>query len=219
MWRKIGRIQKNARHFFNFHQNFLNFFLVKDLTNRLLLSLFVSFWEHTFLLGCDAWKMDDHFQRPLAPISMIPNFSKKFLVKAEIPKLSSKKNLRSFHENWRRTGLSLFTLFTCSLVLKDLNEALWISNNLTNYLSLFTLFTLFNCSQGFQWSFQNLNLFGKAFEFFHFVHLVDFFLMIWMKLSESQFIWLSILVCSLCSPCSLVLKDLNEAFWIWIHRS
>ena len=113
--------------------------------------------------------------------------------------------------------LCLFTLFTCSLVLKDLNEALWISNNLTNYLSLFTLFTSFNCSQGFQWSFLNLNLFGKAFEFFHFVHLVHLFLMIWMKLSESQFFWLIIWVCSLFSPCSFVLDDMNEAFWNSIH--
>ena len=32
---------------FRFHQNFLNFFLVKDLTNRLLFPLFVSFWVHT----------------------------------------------------------------------------------------------------------------------------------------------------------------------------
>ena len=113
--------------------------------------------------------------------------------------------------------LSLFTLFTCSLVLKDLNEALWISIHLTNYLSLFTLFTLFTCSQGFQWSFLNLNSFGEVFEFVHFVHLVHLFLMIWMKLSESQFIWPSIWVSSLCSPCSLVLDDLNEALWISIH--
>ena len=49
--------------------------------------------------------MDDLFQRPLGPISIILNFSKKFLVKAEITQLSSKKNLRSFDENWRHTGL------------------------------------------------------------------------------------------------------------------
>jgi hypothetical protein len=43
--------------------------------------------------------MDDLFQRPLGPISIILNFSKKVLVKAEITQLSSKKNLRSFDEN------------------------------------------------------------------------------------------------------------------------
>jgi hypothetical protein len=43
--------------------------------------------------------MHDLFQRTLAPISIIPNFSKKNLVKAEITQLSSKKNLRSFDEN------------------------------------------------------------------------------------------------------------------------
>jgi hypothetical protein len=42
--------------------------------------------------------MDDLFQHPLAPISIIPNFSKKFLVKAEITQLLSIK-LRSFDEN------------------------------------------------------------------------------------------------------------------------
>jgi hypothetical protein len=35
--------------------------------------------------------MDDLFQRPLGPISIILNFSKKILVKAEITQLSSKK--------------------------------------------------------------------------------------------------------------------------------
>ena len=38
--------------------------------------------------------MDDLFQRPLGPISITLNFSKKFLVKAEIPQLSSKKKLK-----------------------------------------------------------------------------------------------------------------------------
>ena len=49
--------------------------------------------------------MDDLFQRPLGPISIILKISKKILVKAEIPQHSSKKNLRSFDENWRHTGL------------------------------------------------------------------------------------------------------------------
>jgi hypothetical protein len=43
--------------------------------------------------------MDDLFQRPLGPISIILNFSKNFLVKAEIKQLSPKKNFRSFDEN------------------------------------------------------------------------------------------------------------------------
>ena len=77
MLRKIGRNEKNVRRFFNFHQNFLNSFLVKDLTNRPFFPLFVSFWEHTFLLGCNVWKMDDLFQRPLGPNNFNLNFSKK----------------------------------------------------------------------------------------------------------------------------------------------
>jgi hypothetical protein len=39
------------------------------------------------------------FQRPLWPISIILNFSKFFLVKADIKQLLPKKNLRSFDEN------------------------------------------------------------------------------------------------------------------------
>jgi hypothetical protein len=43
--------------------------------------------------------MDALFQRPLGPISIVLNFPKIFLVKAEIKQLSSKKNLRSFDGN------------------------------------------------------------------------------------------------------------------------
>ena len=105
----------------------------------------------------------------------------------------------------------------CSLVLKDLKEAVWISIHLIRYLSLFTLFTLFTCSWGFKCSCLNLNSFYKVFLFVHFVHLVHLFSRIWKRLSEYQFIWLGIWVCSLCSPCSFVLEDLNEAVWISLH--
>jgi hypothetical protein len=105
----------------------------------------------------------------------------------------------------------------CSLVLEDLDEALWISINLTEYLSLFSFFTLFTRSWGFGWGSLNLNSFDWVFEFVHFVHLVNLFLRNWMRLFESQFIWLSIWVCSLCSPCSLVLEDFDEALWISIN--
>ena len=44
-----------------------------------------------FLLGCDVWKINDLFQRPLWPISIILNFSKIFVVKADIKQLASKK--------------------------------------------------------------------------------------------------------------------------------
>jgi hypothetical protein len=43
--------------------------------------------------------MDALFQRTLGPISIILNFPKKILVKAEIKQLSPKKNLRSFDQN------------------------------------------------------------------------------------------------------------------------
>jgi hypothetical protein len=43
--------------------------------------------------------MDDLFQRPLGPISIILNFSKKNLVKADIKQLSPKNKLRSLDEN------------------------------------------------------------------------------------------------------------------------
>jgi hypothetical protein len=43
--------------------------------------------------------MDDLFQRPLGSLSIILNFSKNFLVKADIKQLSPKNFLRSFDEN------------------------------------------------------------------------------------------------------------------------
>jgi hypothetical protein len=43
--------------------------------------------------------MNDLFQRPLGPISIIFNLSKKILVIADIKQLSPKKSLRSFDEN------------------------------------------------------------------------------------------------------------------------
>ena len=109
---------------------------------------------------------------------------------------------------------SNFVCSACSLVLKDLKESVWISIHLIRYLSLFTLFT---CSWGFKWGCLNLNSFYKVFLFVHFVHLVHLFSRIWKRLSEYQFIWLGIWVCSLCSHCSLVLEDLYEAVWISIH--
>ena len=96
---KLAEFRKNVCHLFNFHQKFMNFFLVKDLTNRLLLLLFVSFWEHT-LGGCDTWKMDDLFQRPLAPISIIPKFSKKKFGESWNPTAFIKKKApRTFRVN------------------------------------------------------------------------------------------------------------------------
>ena len=91
MWRKIGRVYKNVRHFFNFHQNFL-FFLWKIWQIVFFFLCSLAFGCILFWLECDVWKIDDLFQRPLGPISIILNFSKKILVKAEIPQLSSKKN-------------------------------------------------------------------------------------------------------------------------------
>ena len=77
--------------FLQFSSKLSDFFLVKDLTNYLLVPLIASFWKHTFLLGCDVWKMDALFLRPLGPISIILNFPKKYLVKADIKQLSPKK--------------------------------------------------------------------------------------------------------------------------------
>ena len=113
--------------------------------------------------------------------------------------------------------LSLFTLFTLFTCFEDLWEAAWISIHLIRYLILVTLFTLFTCSWGFKWGFLNLNSFYKVFFFVHFVYVVHLFSRIWKRLPESQFIWLGIGVCSLCSPCSLVIKGLEKNVWISIH--
>ena len=91
MWRKIGQIHKNVCHFFNFHQNFLYLFLWKIWQIVFFFFWSLAFGSIFFWLGCDAWKMDDLFQRPLWPIFIILNFSKKNLVKADIKQLSPKK--------------------------------------------------------------------------------------------------------------------------------
>ena len=70
---------KTVRHFFNFHQNFLIFIVVKDLTTRLLFLLIISFWEHTFWTRMQRLKNGCPFQRPLGPISIILNFPKKLM--------------------------------------------------------------------------------------------------------------------------------------------
>ena len=77
--------------FFQFYQNILNIFLVKDLTNRVFFHKLKAFASILFWLGCDVWKMDDLFQRLLGSISIILNFSKKNLVKTDIKQLSPKK--------------------------------------------------------------------------------------------------------------------------------
>ena len=55
-----------------------SFFLVKDLTNCRFFLCSLAFGSILFLLGCCVWNMNDLFQRPLGPISIILNFSKKF---------------------------------------------------------------------------------------------------------------------------------------------
>ena len=57
---------------------FQNLFLVKDLTNHFLFPLIISFWEHTFLLGCDVWKMDALLQCPQGLFLSSPTFQKHF---------------------------------------------------------------------------------------------------------------------------------------------
>ena len=67
--------------FLQFSSKLSEFFF--DLTNHLLFPLFVTFFARMRRL-----KMDALFQRPLGPISIILNFSKIFLVKADIKQLS-----------------------------------------------------------------------------------------------------------------------------------
>ena len=98
----------------------------------------------------------------------------------------------------------------CSLVLENLNAAVWISIHFTKYFCLFTLFTLFTCSQGFEIECLNLNSFDQVFEFVHFVHLVHLFSKIWMKLSGFQFILLSIWDCSLVHLFWVIWMKLNQ---------
>ena len=63
--------KKNVLHFLNFYQNFQNFFWWKIWLIGFFFHLIIAFGSIFFWLGCDAWKMDDHFQCPLWPISTI----------------------------------------------------------------------------------------------------------------------------------------------------
>ena len=81
---KLDDFRKTSAISSIFIKTFLNFFFVKDLTNRVFFSKLKAFNGIRFWLGCDVWKMNDLFQRPLGLISIILNFSKKNLVKAEI---------------------------------------------------------------------------------------------------------------------------------------
>ena len=152
----MGKFRKTSANSSIFIKTFWIFFLVKDLTNRLLLVLFVSLWEHAFFARMRRLKNG----RPLSAPSSAYFYDPPLL----------KKN---FGENWNPKAF----------IKKEFEEFSW-----------------------------KLKVYRP--EFVHFVHL---FSRIWMKLCESQFIWLTIWVCSLCSPCSLVHKDFNEAFWISIH--
>ena len=56
---------KNIRHFVNFHRNFLNLFLVKQIMK--FFHLIIAFGSNSFCYDASTKNMDDHFQRPLWP--------------------------------------------------------------------------------------------------------------------------------------------------------
>ena len=76
--------------FLQFSSKISDFFLVKDLTNRLLFHLIVSFWEHTFLARM--WCLKNRWPLSAPPRAYFYH-----------PQLIKKK-LRSFDENWRNTS-------------------------------------------------------------------------------------------------------------------
>jgi hypothetical protein len=88
--------------FLQFSPKLSDFFLVKDLTNCLfILFLFflVSFCEHTFFARMRRLKNGCPLSALPRPSSIILNFPKTFLVKADIKQLSPKTNLTFFDEN------------------------------------------------------------------------------------------------------------------------
>ena len=96
-----------------------------------------------FWLGCDVLKMDDLFQRPLWPISIILNFSKIFWWKLTSNSFQQKKN-RSFDENWRNTShiSTLWVILTSFGVNDWTTDASPIFSDLPTALHLIVLLAL-----------------------------------------------------------------------------
>ena len=107
---------------------------MKDLTNRLLFPLIASFWKHTFFARMR--RLDNGCPFSVPPISIILNFPKIFLVKADIKQLSPKK-IEKFDEKWRNTRHICIACLAACFRVKELE------NNYFNCLSI--LFFQFVC--------------------------------------------------------------------------
>ena len=100
---KLVEFRKTSAFFINYHQNFQNYILVKDLKNRVLFSSYHKMRSIIFWLRC-------HFGWPLSapprPI-FISSANWQQFKKMIFMLLSTTKNekLRSLDENWRNTSL------------------------------------------------------------------------------------------------------------------
>ena len=77
--------------------------------------------------------------------------------------------------------LSLFTCSPCSLVLEDLNEALWISIHLIKYLSLFTCSLVLDDIEAFWIS----------------IHLINYLSLVICSVDLSDFEWIFLILYSI----------------------
>ena len=90
--------------FLQFSSKLSDFFLVKDLINRLLLPLFVSFWEHSFFARMRCLKNGWPFSAPSSVYFYHPQLFKKIFGESWNHLAFTKNNLRSFGEKWRNTS-------------------------------------------------------------------------------------------------------------------
>ena len=102
MWCKIGGIYKTSSISSIFIKTFW-FFFVKDLTNRLLFPLIVSFWEHNFLARMRHLKNGWPLSAPPRVYFYHPQLLKKNFGDSWHQTAFTKKHLRSFDQNWRNT--------------------------------------------------------------------------------------------------------------------
>ena len=81
-----------------------DFFLVKDLTNILLFQFIATFWEHIFLARMRCLKNGWPLSAPPRAYFYHPQLLKKKFGKSWHQTAFTKKQLRSFDENWRNTS-------------------------------------------------------------------------------------------------------------------
>ena len=116
--------------FLQFLSKLSDFLFVKDLSNRLLFFWSLASGSIIFWLGCDDWKMDELFQHPLGPISLL-NF----------PKISFHQ--KKFEKFWWK--LKEYTPYPYPMYCRSLSSPPPACFRVKESVRIFLLFTFFLC--------------------------------------------------------------------------